>query len=160
MAKKKAPTDLISAFTWAFNVIDNDDMPPAEQLTLMHVLARANRAFWKPIPLSASKLAASMCKDKRSVTKALKALEEKSLIVKTEGGYTLGIPDDELNPFSGGARPESAGTDFANPAESFPPARGATANDAGTRGAAVGTEGGTEHSANRPIKYFGDTVSG
>lgn len=161
MAKKKAPTDLISAFTWAFNVIDNDDLPAAEQLTLLHIISRANRAFWKPIPISAAKLAASMCKDKRSVDKAIKALEEKALIVKVEGGYTLGIPDDERNPFSDtGARPESAGTYFGNPAESVPPARGTAGNDAGTRGAAEGTEGGAENPAGGAIKYFGNPISG
>lgn len=162
MAKKKAPTDLISAFTWAFNVIDNDDLPAAEQLTLLHILSRANRAFWKPIPISAAKLAASMCKDKRSVDKAIKALEEKSLIVKVEGGYTLGIPDDELNPFSGGvtsiARPEPASAYLPDTAESVPPARRTVGNDAGTRGEAGGTEGGVEDPAVGAIKYFGNPV--
>ena len=158
MARKKAPTDLISAFTWAINVIENEDIPPAEQLTLMHVIARANRAFWKPIQLSASKLAAVMCKDKRSVAKALKALEDRALIVKTEGGYTLGIPDDELNPFSG-ARPESAGTDKGSAeGNAAVPARIA-GHDAGTGGAPDGTQGSAGDTPIGGFRYFNDSVS-
>lgn len=152
MAKKPRTTDLISAFTWAFNVIDNQDLPAAEQLTLLHILARANRAFWKPIALSASKLAAAMCKDKRSVTKSIMALESAGLIVKTEGGYILGIPDDELSPFIG------AGASSANPSAGISPAGRVAENDAGKGSGNSAAEDRAEYSAGNGFKYFSDTI--
>lgn len=158
MAKKKAPTDLISAFTWAFNVIENEDVPPAEQLTLMHIIARANRAFWKPIQISASKLAAAMCKDKRSVSKALQALEDKALIVKMEGGYTLGIPDDELNPFSS-TRPEPAGTAEGSAERNAAISAKPAGDDAGTRRAIGKAQGGAGDTPIGGFRYFNDSVS-
>lgn len=132
MAKKRA-LDLIAVFNWAFNIIDNDDIPAAEQLTLMHVINRANRAFFRPIPISAAKLAASMCKDKRSVVKAVESLESRGIIVKTEGGYVLGI---------------SEGVDGAADG-------GIVDANAGKNGATAEVEGGGEDTGGAEFRYFG-----
>lgn len=135
MAKRrKQATDLISAFTWAFNLIENNDIPAAEQLTLLHVISRANRAFWEPIPLSAAKLAASMCKDKRSVEKSLAALIARGAVVLREGGYVIGIDNAGVG---NDAKADSAND---NTGEDKPP--GGTAR----------TGKSAENSA---IKYFG-----
>lgn len=86
MSKPAKKETLINYFNEIFNLIDNQELTDTQQLTLLHLLHRLNRNFWKPVKVSENKLAGAMNKDKRTVAKALKQLEDLQIISVTPKG--------------------------------------------------------------------------
>lgn len=89
-----APT-LITAFNWVYAQIEQRDLTPSQQLALFHIVGRLNQNFWRPTPISLTKLAANMSQDKRTVKKSMDTLKELKLIIETKAGYKIGITDDD-----------------------------------------------------------------
>lgn len=93
MAKKT--NDFVTAFIWACNILDTNNLSIAEQAVLFNLLKLINRNFWKPIKISAYKLARTMCSDKRTIEKAFKSLAEKKIIYIEEGEIYIGNISEE-----------------------------------------------------------------
>lgn len=94
MAKK---IDIVQTFVWASNILDTEQLTLAEQATLFNLIKLINRNFWKPIKISAFKLARVMCSDQRTIKKTLKSLADKNIIhfnvineIKLEGDIFIG----------------------------------------------------------------------
>lgn len=115
MAKKQ---DFVTAFVWACNVLDTQDLSIAEQAVLFNLLKLINRNFWKPIKISAYKLARTMCSDVRTVNKALNSLAKKQIIFNQEGMiYIATISENQFQSLisqqdNGGRNGESVGADI------------------------------------------------
>lgn len=92
MAKKQ---DFVTAFVWACNVLDTQDLSIAEQAVLFNLLKLINRNFWKPVKISPYKLARNMCSDVRTVNKALNSLAKKQIIFNQEGEIFIATITEE-----------------------------------------------------------------
>lgn len=121
MAKK---IDIVQAFVWASNILDTEQLTLAEQATLFNLIKLINRNFWKPIKISAFKLARVMCSDQRTIKKTLKSLADKNIIhfnvineIKLEGDIFIGnISKEHFQSLisqqdNGGHNGESVGAD-------------------------------------------------
>lgn len=83
--------NLIDAFVWAFNQIENRALTTVQQNALLHIINRLNRNMWKPVPIVPKALAASMSVDTRTATKAIDYLIKSGIITETQGGYDIDV---------------------------------------------------------------------
>ena len=74
--------NVVTAFVWACNILDTQTLTLAEQAILFNLLKLINRNFWKPIKITAYKLAQSMGSDHRTIEKNLRTLEQKGVIYR------------------------------------------------------------------------------
>lgn len=88
---KKNQLSIVNAWNWFVNVTDTNILTSSEQLVLIHLIKFINRNFWKPIKIEPQILAKSTNKDNRTVKKALTTLINKGFITQSEGGYFIGI---------------------------------------------------------------------
>lgn len=99
MAKK---IDIAQVFIWASNVLDTNQLTIGEQATLFNLIKLINRNFWRPVTITAYKLAQNMCCDLRTVKRSLPALIQKNIIHahitnenKLEGVFYIGYVDEQ-----------------------------------------------------------------
>lgn len=84
---RKPQVNIVNVFTWFSNVLDIHDLDNSETVVMVHIIKYLNRNFWKPVKMSAYKLAKNLGKkDDRTVKAALKRLKEKHLIIESEEG--------------------------------------------------------------------------
>ena len=69
-----------TVWKWIFKKIEQLNLTPSQQLALFHVTEMINKNFWKPTPISLSKLASSVGQDRRTVKKALDSIVSNGLI--------------------------------------------------------------------------------
>ena len=80
-----------TVWKWIFKKIEQLNLTPSQQLALFHVTEMINKNFWKPTPISLSKLASSVGQDRRTVKKALDSIVSNGLIKETKVGYEIGF---------------------------------------------------------------------
>lgn len=97
----KTRINLYSVYKWWWDILDTEDIPSTEQLTMFHMIQLINKNFWKATKVSLNKLSAAMMKDKRTVKKSIENLIELGYLVEKDGEYNVGYGNNGFDSESG-----------------------------------------------------------
>lgn len=76
---------------WWMTVLENQDVPPIQQLAMFHIINRINKNFWQPVQISVNKLAAVMNSDRRTVKAAINALIAQNCLIESTEGVNINV---------------------------------------------------------------------
>jgi len=88
---KNISINLPVAMAWWMTVIENQDVPPIQQLAMFHIINRLNKNFWQPVQISVNKLAAVMNSDRRTVKAAVNALIAQNCLIESTEGVNINV---------------------------------------------------------------------